>query len=68
MGYCQGRVCGPILQQAVATAAGRGLSEVGDLHSRPLLAPAALQTIAAIAAPSGPESPPPAVHQPPGAD
>jgi hypothetical protein len=44
-------VCGPILQQAVATAAGRGLSEVGDLHSRPLLTPVALET---IAAPSGP--------------
>jgi NAD(P)H-nitrite reductase large subunit len=52
MGYCQGRVCGPILQQAVATAAGRGLSEVGDLHSRPLLAPAALETIAAASGPA----------------
>jgi NADPH-dependent 2,4-dienoyl-CoA reductase/sulfur reductase-like enzyme len=52
MGYCQGRVCGPILQQAVATAAGRGLSEVGDLHSRPLLAPAALEAIAASAGPA----------------
>jgi D-hydroxyproline dehydrogenase subunit alpha len=45
-GYCQGRICGPILQQAVATASGRGLSEVGDLHSRPQLAPTALGTIA----------------------
>jgi D-hydroxyproline dehydrogenase subunit alpha len=46
MGYCQGRVCGPVLQQAVATATGRRLPEVGDLHSRPLPAPAALDTIA----------------------
>ena len=34
MGYCQGQVCGPVLQQAVASATGRGLSEVGDLHTR----------------------------------
>jgi len=47
MGYCQGRVCGPILQQAVAAAAGRPLSEVGDLHSRPLLNPVSLDRIAA---------------------
>jgi D-hydroxyproline dehydrogenase subunit alpha len=47
MGYCQGRVCGPGLQQAVAAATGRSLSEVGDLHSRPLLAPTTLGTIAA---------------------
>ncbi len=35
MGYCQGRVCGPALQQAVAAATGRGLSAVGDLGTRP---------------------------------
>ena len=33
MGYCQGRVCGPALQYAVAAASGRSLAEVGDLHT-----------------------------------
>jgi thioredoxin reductase len=47
MGYCQGRVCGPALQQAVAAATGRGLSAVGDLGGRPLLTPVSLGTIAA---------------------
>jgi hypothetical protein len=46
MGYCQGRVCGPILQYAVAAAAGRPLGEVGDLHSRPVLSPVPLDAIA----------------------
>jgi thioredoxin reductase len=49
MGYCQGRVCGPALQQAVADATGRGLSAVGDLSSRPLLTPVPLGTIAGSA-------------------
>jgi thioredoxin reductase len=47
MGYCQGRVCGPPLQQAVAAATGRRLSAVGDLGARPLLTPVPLATIAA---------------------
>jgi thioredoxin reductase len=46
MGYCQGRICGPILQYAVAAAAGRQLGEVGDLHSRPVLTPVALGVVA----------------------
>jgi thioredoxin reductase len=33
LGYCQGRVCGPALQYAVAAASGRPLGEVGDLHT-----------------------------------
>jgi thioredoxin reductase len=53
MGYCQGRVCGPALQQAVAAATGRGLSAVGDLGGRPLLAPVSLGTIAAATPPEG---------------
>lgn len=53
MGYCQGRVCGPALQQAVAAATGRGLSAVGDLGGRPLLTPVSLSTIAAAAPPEG---------------
>jgi NADPH-dependent 2,4-dienoyl-CoA reductase/sulfur reductase-like enzyme len=47
MGYCQGRVCGPVLQQAVASATRRSVSEVGDLQSRPIMAPTALGVIAA---------------------
>jgi hypothetical protein len=39
MGYCQGRICGPIAQNAVAAAAGRPLGDVGDLHSRPAVTP-----------------------------
>jgi thioredoxin reductase len=46
MGYCQGRICGPILQYGVAAAAGRPLGEVGDLHSRPVLTPVPLGVIA----------------------
>jgi hypothetical protein len=49
MGYCQGRVCGPALQQAVAEATGRGLSAVGDLGTRPLISPVTLGTIAGSA-------------------
>ncbi len=51
MGYCQGQVCGPVLQQAVASATGRGLSEVGDLHTRPLLSPVPLGQVAEMAGP-----------------
>jgi D-hydroxyproline dehydrogenase subunit alpha len=47
MGYCQGRVCGPVLRQAVASATRRSASEVGDLQSRPIMAPTALGVIAA---------------------
>jgi NADPH-dependent 2,4-dienoyl-CoA reductase/sulfur reductase-like enzyme len=46
MGYCQGRMCGPAVQQAVAAATGRGLAAVGDLSSRPVLTPVPLGTIA----------------------
>jgi D-hydroxyproline dehydrogenase subunit alpha len=46
MGYCQGRICGPIVQYAVAAAAGRPLGEVGDLHSRPLVTPVPLGVVA----------------------
>jgi hypothetical protein len=46
MGYCQGRICGPIVQYAVAAAAGCPLGEVGDLHSRPVITPVELGAIA----------------------
>lgn len=49
MGYCQGRVCGPVLQAAVAAAAGLPLADVGDLHTRPLAAPVTLGAIAGAA-------------------
>jgi D-hydroxyproline dehydrogenase subunit alpha len=49
MGYCQGRMCGPAVQQAVAAATGRGLAAVGDLSSRPVLTPVELGTIAGSA-------------------
>jgi thioredoxin reductase len=48
MGYCQGRICGPALQFAVAAAAGRSLTEVGDLHTRPVLSPVPLAAIADV--------------------
>ena len=51
MGYCQGRVCGPLLQQAAAAATGRGLAEVGDLNARPLATPVPLGQIAAAVRP-----------------
>ena len=47
MGYCQGRVCGPILQAAVAAAAGVPLADAGDLHARPIVVPVTLGAIAA---------------------
>jgi NADPH-dependent 2,4-dienoyl-CoA reductase/sulfur reductase-like enzyme len=52
MGYCQGRMCGPAVQQAVAAATGRGLAAVGDLGSRPILTPVTLGEIAGSVPPS----------------
>lgn len=46
MGWCQGRICGPLLQQAAAQATGRTLGEVGDLHGRPVMSPVSLGLIA----------------------
>lgn len=50
MGYCQGRVCGPVLQYAAARLTGRPLAAVGDLQSRPIVSPVPLSVIAAAAA------------------
>jgi len=33
MGYCQGRVCGPVLQYAVSAASGQSLTGGGDLRT-----------------------------------
>ena len=46
MGYCQGRTCGPALQIAVASLAGRPFDEVGDLHKRPVAVPVSLDRVA----------------------
>jgi D-hydroxyproline dehydrogenase subunit alpha len=46
MGYCQGRICGPVLQCAVAAAAGRPVADVGDLQGRPVIDPVPLDVIA----------------------
>jgi thioredoxin reductase len=47
MGYCQGRVCGPPLQLAVAALSGRPPADVGDLHGRTLNLPVPLGEVAA---------------------
>ncbi|GAA5198743.1 NAD(P)/FAD-dependent oxidoreductase [Rugosimonospora acidiphila] len=39
MGWCQGRVCGPAAQLAVARRLGRAPGDVGDLATRPLAVP-----------------------------
>ena len=46
MGYCQGRTCGPALQMAISSLAGRPLDEVGDLHKRPVAVPVFLGRVA----------------------
>lgn len=46
MGYCQGRTCGPALQLAVSALTGRDLGAVGDFHSRTIMSPVPLGTIA----------------------
>jgi NAD(P)H-nitrite reductase large subunit len=46
MGYCQGRICGPLVQYALSAATGRPLADVGDLHTRPVLTPVPLGDIA----------------------
>lgn len=42
MGYCQGRICGPYAQLAVARLSGRPLAAVGDLHTRHIGIPVTL--------------------------
>jgi D-hydroxyproline dehydrogenase subunit alpha len=49
MGYCQGRVCGPVVQYAAARLTGRPLADVGDLHTRHLVTPVPLSRLAAAA-------------------
>jgi D-hydroxyproline dehydrogenase subunit alpha len=56
MGYCQGRVCGPVAAQATAKLTGQPLAAVGDLHTRHVVIPVPLSRIAAA---GGPVSEPP---------
>ncbi|MEP6598440.1 MAG: NAD(P)/FAD-dependent oxidoreductase [Actinomycetota bacterium] len=45
MGWCQGRVCGPAIQSAVAIRADRHVHRVGDLATRPFAAPVPLRDL-----------------------
>jgi D-hydroxyproline dehydrogenase subunit alpha len=54
MGLCQGRVCGPPLQLAVAGLTGRPIDQVGDLASRPIAVPVTLARLARLV-PAGSE-------------
>lgn len=45
MGYCQGRVCGPLVAAALRS---RGHEVVDDLESRPLAAPVTLRALGAL--------------------
>jgi len=47
MGYCQGRVCGPVVQFAAARMTGRPLDVLGDLHTRHIMTPVTLGRLAA---------------------
>ena len=46
MGYCQGRMCGPVLEMAMAELTGASLGDSGDLHSRPVAIPVPLREVA----------------------
>jgi thioredoxin reductase len=47
MGYCQGRVCGPVVAYAAARLTGRPLDALGDLHTRHIITPVTLGRLAA---------------------
>jgi D-hydroxyproline dehydrogenase subunit alpha len=47
MGYCQGRVCGPVVQYAAARMTGRPLAALGDLQVRHIVTPVPLSHLAA---------------------
>jgi thioredoxin reductase len=50
MGYCQGRMCGPVVQYAAARLTGRRLDALGDLHTRHIMTPVTLGRLAAAEA------------------
>lgn len=56
MGYCQGRVCGPVVQYAVARLTGQALGAVGDLQARAIVTPVPLSRIADTPAEDDPGS------------
>jgi NAD(P)H-nitrite reductase large subunit len=49
MGWCQGRICGVAVQQAIAARAGRPPAEVGDLGGRPFAVPVRAGELADLA-------------------
>ena len=49
MGWCQGRICGVAVQQAIAARAGRPPAEVGDLGGRPFAVPVRAGELAELA-------------------
>lgn len=53
MGPCQGRQCGPVVNQLLARCAGRSPAEVGLFRIRPPLKPISLGELAALQAPDG---------------
>lgn len=48
MGLCQGRMCGLLLSEIIAAAAGRSMDGVGSLRVRPPLKPMTLGELAAL--------------------
>jgi len=49
MGYCQGRICGSLLEELTARAAGGARADVGSLSVRPPLKPVRVSELAGLA-------------------
>jgi len=47
MGYCQGRICGPVAQAITASLTGGNLATTGDLHTRHIATPVPLSELRA---------------------
>jgi octopine oxidase subunit A len=48
MGWCQGRVCGPIAAAVMADTLGKSIAEIGTLHPRAPFKPIAVGALAAL--------------------
>jgi octopine oxidase subunit A len=48
MGFCQGRICGPIAAAIIADTSGKSIAEVGSLRPRAPLKPITLGALAAL--------------------
>jgi NADPH-dependent 2,4-dienoyl-CoA reductase/sulfur reductase-like enzyme len=48
MGWCQGRICGPIAGALMADVLGKSIAEIGTLHPRAPFKPVALSALAAL--------------------